>query len=451
MFTCAILNLDFLERKSFMTNQKSKENIFESKDYKRSRAVYIGQSAFEYFVALLVTDAFLAKLLTNIGVSDAIIGVVSSLISVAFIFQLASIFLVSKFKNTKKSVITFKLLSNLLFLVLYFIPFLPFSVSTKTVLVFVCILLAYFSNYIITSVLYKWANSYVEPHTRGRFSAIREMVSLLSGIIFTLFVGFVVDKYEEVGNIRGAFIFISAAILILSIFDIVSLLMIKNEPIKTKKQAHLPFKDIYSNTLGNHNFVNIIIVMVLWNTARYMTIGFLGTFKTNDLLLKVGTVQVINMVANLGRFAISIPFGKYSDKHSFASGLKLAYIIAAVAFGVNIFTSNNTWWLMIIYTLLFNVSMAGSNQNTFNITYSYVKTDYYVYAMAIKNCIGGVSGFLASIIGSKILEYIQASGNVFMSIPMYGQQLLSAISLVIIVIDILFIHFVVEKQKVMIQ
>ena len=77
--------------------------------------------------------------------------------------------------------------------------------------------------------------------------------------------------------------------------------------------------------------------------------------------------------------------------------------------------------------------------------------DYYVYAMAIKNCIGGVSGFLASIIGSKILEYIQASGNVFMSIPMYGQQLLSAISLVIIVIDILFIHFVVEKQKVMIQ
>ena len=227
-----------------------------------------------------------------------------------------------------------------MFLGLYLIPFLPFSVEIKTALVFVCILLAYFSNYIITSVLFKWANSYVDPNTRGKFSAIREMVSLLSGIIFTLIVGFVVDRFEEVGNISGAFIFISAAIFILNAIDVISILLIKNEPIKTEKQSHLPLNDIYKNTLGNRNFVNVIIVMILWNVARYMTYGFLGTFKTNDLLLSVGAVQVINMIANLCRFSISIPFGKYSDKHSFASGLKLAYIIAAGAFAVNIFTNN---------------------------------------------------------------------------------------------------------------
>ena len=431
-----------------MTNQ---QNIFDSKDYKRSRAVYIGQSAFEYFITLLVADAFLAKLLTNIGVSDSVIGIISSLISVAFMFQLVSIFLVSKFKNTKKSVVTFKLLSNMMFLGLYLIPFLPFNVEVKTVLVFVCILLAYFSNYLITSVLFKWGNSYIDPNARGRFSAIREMVSLLSGIIFTLIIGFVVDRFEEVGNISGAFIFISAAIFILNAVDVISVLLIKNEPIKTEKQRHLPLKDIYKNTLGNRNFVNVIIVMVLWNGARYMTVGFLGTFKTNDLLLSVGLVQVINMIANLGRFSVSIPFGKYSDKHSFASGLKLAYIIAAVAFAVNIFTTQSTWWLIIIYTLLFNISMAGSNQNALNITYNYVNADYYVYAMAIKNCIGGVVGFGASLLGSRILAYIQANGNMFMGIPMYGQQFLSLITLVIIIMDILFIHFVVEKQDRMIQ
>lgn len=434
-----------------MTVRQEKENIFESKEYKRSRAVYIGQSAFEYFISLLVADAFLAKLLTNIGISDSVIGIVSSLISVAFMFQLVSIFLVSKFKNTKKSVVTFKLLSNLMFFGLYLIPFSPFTVEVKTVLVFVCILLAYFSNYIITSVFFKWANSYVDPSTRGKFSAIREMVSLLSGIIFTLAIGFVVDRFEEVGNISGAFIFISAAIFILNAIDVISILLIKNEPIKTEKQSHLPMRDIYKNTLGNRNFVNVIIVMILWNGARYMTVGFLGTFKTNDLLLSVGLVQVINMIANLGRFSVSIPFGKYSDKHSFASGLKLAYIIAASSFAVNIFTNNNTWWLIIVHTLLFNISMAGSNQNSLNITYNYVKTDYYVYAMAITNCIGGVVGFGASLVGSRILAHIQANGNIFMGIPVYGQQLLSLISVVIIVIDVLFIHFVVEKQDRMVQ
>lgn len=456
LFVCAIVALDDLEGKKNMVKKKENNSIennsiFKSKEYKRSRLVYIAESTFEYFITIFVADAYLAKLLTNIGISDSVIGIISSLISVAFIFQLLSIFIVSKFKNTKKSVVFFRLISNVLFLGLYFIPFMPFSVRFKTVLVFVCILFAYISNYLITSVLYKWANSYVDPYKRARFSAVREMISLFSGIIFTLIVGFTIDKYEAVGNIKGGFIFISAVILILSISDIISLLLIKNEPIKTEEEKHLPIKEIYKNTLGNRNFLNVILVAALFKMATSMTVGFLGTFKTKDLLLSVGSVQVINMIANLGRMAISIPFGRYSDKHSFASGIKLAYIMAAGAFAVNIFTNNNTWWLIIIFTLLYNMSYAGFNQNMFNITYSYVKVDYYVYATAIQNCIGGIAGFFAAILGGKILGFIQESGNMFLGIPMYGQQFLSLISVLILIVDILFIHFVVEKQKIFIQ
>ncbi|MBQ2696568.1 MAG: MFS transporter, partial [Clostridia bacterium] len=418
-----------------MEEIKQNREIFESKDYKRSRAVYVAQSTFEYFVSLLVTDAFLAKLLTNMGISDSVIGIVSSLISLAFLFQLLSIFVASKFKNTKKSIVLFKLLSNFLFFGLYLIPFTPLPVAVKTVLVFVCVLLAYMANYLITSILFKWANSYVDPYKRGEYSARREMVSLLTGIGFTLLIGCVVDKYEALGNIRGGFIFISAAILVLSVCEIVSLLCVKNEPKKTEKERHLPLGDILKNTLGNRNFLNIVMVMVLWNVARYTTIGFMGTFKTNDLLLSVGAVQLINMVASLGRFSISIPFGRYSDKHSFAKGMKLAFIIVAGSFAVNIFTNNSTWWLVVIHSLLYHLSFAGINQNSFNITYSYVKSEYYIYAMAIQNCIGGVAGFLASILGSRILSFVQAQGNVFLGIPMYGQQLLSAISLVILIVN----------------
>ena len=131
--------------------------------------------------------------------------------------------------------------------------------------------------------------------------------------------------------------------------------------------------------------------------------------------------------------------------------MKFAYMIVTIAFAANIFTNNNTWWLIIVHSVLYHASFAGINQNTFNITYSYVKSDYYIYAMAIQNCIGGVVGFLASILGSRILNYVQESGNMFLGIPMYGQQLLSAISVVILIVNILFIHFVVEKQTVMKQ
>ena len=54
---------------------------FNSIEYKRSRNAYMAQCTVEYFVSLLVTDAFLAKLLSSIGISDMIIGIISSFIT----------------------------------------------------------------------------------------------------------------------------------------------------------------------------------------------------------------------------------------------------------------------------------------------------------------------------------------------------------------------------------
>ena len=50
------------------------------------------QAAFEYFIAILVSDAYLAKLLTHIGLDDSLIGIIASLISAAFLFQLTAVF-----------------------------------------------------------------------------------------------------------------------------------------------------------------------------------------------------------------------------------------------------------------------------------------------------------------------------------------------------------------------
>jgi len=424
---------------------------FNSKEYKRSRKMYAAQCTFEYFVTILVGDVFLAKLLTNIGISDSLIGIISSFVTLAFLFQLLSVFVAGKIKNIKKTVIIFQTIMQVLFTSLYLIPFMPFSTSVKTVIVMVSIFCAYIFNYLVASILFKWANSYVNPANRAEYSAVKEMISLFTGIIFTLVIGWAIDKFESIGNIHGGFLFISAAMLVLTILNFISLMGIKNINQQENTHTNPPLSEIFKNTLGNRNFVNVIIMTVLWDVTRYITIGFLGTFKTNDLLLTVGTVQLINMLANLGRLGLSLPFGRFSDRHSYASGMKLAFAIAALAFGINMFTTKDTWWCIIIYTVLFNISSAGSNQNSYNITYSYVKSDYIVHAMAIKNSIGGLFGFGASLVGSRILAHIQANGNSFLGIPMYGQQLLSAISFVMMIITILFVHFVIEKQKVMHQ
>ena len=426
-------------------------DIYQTPDYKRSRKAYTVQCAFEYFVSILVTDAFLAKLLGHMGISDSAIGIISSLVSFSFLFQLLAIYMMSHLKNTKKTVLLFDTMGQMLFLGIYLVPFLPVTVRTKTIIVILCLLFAYFCKYLIYSLCFKWANSYVAPEKRGDFSSVKEMISLFSGIIFTLIAGYVVDYYEGIQNLEGAFILLAIAILILNICNFISLLMIKNDTQKTVSEHKSSLRMVLQNTLGNRSFLYVIIMTSLWEMGRMMTVGFLGTFKTSDLLLSVGAVQVINMVANLCRLVISRPFGRYSDRTSYAKAFRLAMMLAAVGFAINIFTNKDNWWCIVVFTILYSVSFAGTNQNSYNITYSYVKSEYIVQAMAINRSISGILGFGAALIGSRILQMIQNAGNTFMGFAVYGQQVLSAISMCIILLAVLFSACVMEKQKRMVQ
>ena len=129
----------------------------------------------------------------------------------------------------------------------------------------------------------------------------------------------------------------------------------------------------------------------------------------------------------------------------------VAFIIAGVAFGINIFSAPGCIWPIVIYTILYAVSMAGLNANSMNIVYSYVDADYFVHATAIKNSIGGVCGFLATLVGSKVVEIIQNSGNMVFGQTIYAQQFLSVISFVITILCIIFVSVKLEKQEVLKQ
>lgn len=424
---------------------------FDSPEFKRSRGAYMAQCTVEYFVSLLVTDAFLAKLLSYLGISDSLIGIISSFITLAFVIQLASILLVKKATNTKALVIALDTASIFFFMLLYFVPFLSSNQSVRTALVIICVLLAYVGKYLITSICFKWANSFVAPTSRALFSARKEMISLLGGMIFTALVGYIIDRFEGLDNLEGAFLFLGIGIFILNVCNFICLSMIKKPEEHDEAVSGVSTKVILKHTIGDKGFRNVILLTVLWDVARYFTIGFMGIFKTNSLAMSVFLVQMINIFSNLVRMIISVPAGRYSDKHSFTKGFNIGLCIAGAAFFINIFTSNATWFFIIPYTILFGCSTAFTNQNSFNITYSYVDAKYITQAMAFKNSIGGLFGFGASLLGSKILSLVQANGNIIFGMPIYGQQLLSAISFTITVIAVIFVKKVIEKQEVMIQ
>ena len=70
-----------------------KTDVYDSREHKKSRIAYMMECTFEYFVVILISDAYLSSLLTSLGMSDYMVGVLSSFGSLAFVFQLISMFL----------------------------------------------------------------------------------------------------------------------------------------------------------------------------------------------------------------------------------------------------------------------------------------------------------------------------------------------------------------------
>ena len=420
------------------------ETDYDAKSYRRSRAAYVAQCTLEYFISILCTDVYLAKLLKYVGCSDAFTGVLSSVISFAFLFQLFTVPLAARLKKVKKTVTALDAASQLLFTALYAVPFLPFGFGGKAAAAAALLLLGYFSFYLNQSVAYKWGNSFVSPEHRASFSAGKEMISLLSGVGFTLAAGFITDAFEKKGALPSAFVFLGCVMAAVAAANFLCFTQMEDRPLRADA-ATQRVSDVLAHTLGNPRFRKAAFLTALSEFARYTVSGFLGTYKTGELGFSVSRTQLFNVAASLGRFAVSKPFGRYSDRTSYANGYFLGSLLTAGSFLCGVFTAPKTRWLIVPATVLYHMSFAGTNQNTFHMIYGFVEDDYIMSALAINNSIRGVSGFFASLLGGRILAAVQRAGNTVLGHAVYGQQLLHVPALALTLAALVYNRAVVCK------
>jgi MFS family permease len=191
-----------------------------------------------------------------------------------------------------------------------------------------------------------------------------------------------------------------------------------------------------------------VLVTIIWYIAQYSTLPFYGTYQVKELGFTMLLVSILSAVGAFSRAIFSRPFGKFADKHSFIKLINLCFIIALVAFTVNVFTTpSNGKILYTIYLILYSISLAGINSSTINLVYDYVDHDKRTMALAIQSTLAGSAGFLTTIVVSLLVDKIQANGNSLFGINVYAQQVVSLIGAVMVVVGILYINLVVKKIK----
>jgi Na+/melibiose symporter-like transporter len=360
-------------------------------------------------------------------------------------FQLLAIFVSSK-RSAKRYVTVLHCINQLAFALIYVTPFLSLTRTQKTALFVFLLLVANALTYVVFPTKTGWLMSFVADDRRGRFTATKEIVSLLSGMIFSFAMGQLIDRFEAKGNLNGAFLTCGITVFLLMLLHAVTLLLAAEKP-KTEAEDSSVGKQLRT-LFSDKRLLLVILVMVLWHVARDVSVPFYGSYQIKELGFTMTFVSVLSAGYAVVRSLCSRPLGRFADRYSFASMLNICFGIMVVAFGINIFTvPQNGKVLYTVYYMLFAVAMAGINGATINLIYDYVAVEGRVAALALSFTLSGLIGFFSTLAVSPLVSYIQENGNRLFGIPVYAQQAVSALATVIMIVLLVYLNTIVRKLQ----
>jgi len=419
--------------------------MMNSKPYKRSRLLYHAEAALEYLVALTVSGSFLAYLTASLGISDSLTGIISSIISLGCLFQLCSLFV--RRKRFKTFVIWASMLNQLSFMMLYVLPMgrrLPSSVKTAAFVLMIVV--AYFIYNLAHPKKIGWFMSLVPEAERGRFTAIKEIISLITGIVYTFVMGKVVDYFDAQGNPRGVFITGAVTIFVLMVMHTLTMIF-SIEPVD-KDHPTPRLRVGIRNVLGNPQMRRVVTVFILYNIAAYSLTPFLGSYQIKELGLSQATIALIAGVGSLVRVFVSVPMGNLADKVGFAKVFRLCLVIQAVGVAaVTVSGAETGLFCMLAYYVFGNIGMSGISSGTMNLVFDYVPKESRADALAITQAIGGTVGFVTTLCVSPLITLIQNNGNEFLGLPVYAQQVVAVLAVTFEITTMLYLHLALIRKK----
>ena len=423
-------------------------NTAHGKDpYGGSRVLYIIDATLEYFVAIITAGAYLAKLTSTLGISDSLTGILTSFVSLGGFFSLFSA-LVMKKKPVRNKVAIIQIICQLAFVVLFLTPCFDIANNIAVLIFCAAFLVGYALYYLLYTIKADWYMGLVPTETRGNFTAIINVVSLSTGMMFSFVMSLIIEYYDGIGSARG-FLIASAIIMgVIGLLRVLTVFFSKEKPSEDASGEDASLLEMSKSLFRNKRFVALLIFFSLYFVARYISHPFYGTYQINELGFSMIYVSVITVVQMLARILGTIVFGKLGDKASFNTVLNLTCIMFAASLAVITFTTPaNGHVMFMIYTVLDAIMLGGMSICQVNSIFEVVGQNERSAAISLKYSLTGLIGFLATLAVSPLVSLIQDVGFTLFGMTVYAQQIVSALALVIAIGSIIYMNFAILAPK----
>ena len=414
-------------------------------EYAFSKNMYILHAALGYFITLITTGTYLAKLTTTIGISDGMTAVLGAVTSLAGVFQLLSVPLASR-RRAKGTVVPMVLGNELLHGFLYLIPFLNLPGGGSSAVFFVCIFLSLVLQQVSSPLKYNWFMSLVPSRERPAFQSAVQIFSHITGLAFTFTASWLIDYFEKINNQNAMFLTFSVAIMIISLLNMLTLLASdEKEREPTVRQNPL---SAFAPLVRNRGF-RLYILMYLCNSVGTNISGpFLGTYQIKELGLSMMRISVFNATTVVVSVVFLAIFAHISKKKGMKGLMIAGFITKAVSYLlVSLAAPGRGFVFFILYYAIQAIGTAAISIGIDTMVLDIVPETQRVSAMATRSVIIGPIAFLTTIVMTPFLTFVQGRGNMMFGRTVYAQQIMGVMSFVVILGAALVYYIFAKRQE----
>ncbi len=410
----------------------SKEELTDQ-DYRDSQRNLIISDTTTQMINAIIAGTFFIGYLNYIGVSQqysAIIGAIPQLGSLLMMF---SPYVFERLKNRKLLICICCFLFRFSVSTVVFVPYITDNFTWRMLLITIIYGFGYFTAGFVTPGLSNWTLDVTPMKSRGRFLAIKSMISMLSVSLLTLFLGRMLDYYRLQNRTMIGFNIMFGISLGLSVLDFILLSHI-HEPKISRKTIQITLRQLILEPLKSKQFRKIILFLSIWNFGIQISISFISIFMITSLKLSYSFISAANVTANLASMVLYYLWGYLADRFSWIKVLRVSsVIIAGCYFGWSLISPANAQVLVVILQVLLTSSTGAFHMSTNTLQYDLAPVVGKTAYLGVASAISYVIGFTGALFGSGLYSSIQKLDSTNFNYPMDSLQILFFITGVILI------------------
>ena len=172
-----------------------------------------------------------------------------------------------------------------------------------------------------------------------------------------------------------------------------------------------------------------------------------GTYQIKELGFSLTLVSVLSILGCFARALVSQAWGRYGDRRSFPVMVRLGFLIAAAGFAVCMLATPR--WALVpfaLYQVLYGISLGAIEISKINLIFDVVPESERADALALNQSVCGLAGFLSTAVCSLVVSAVQGGGNMLLGLPVYAQQVMSAVAALLALAAAVYVHVALVKR-----